>query len=76
MRVVKWERIGDRRVRLLVTPDKAYAITIETIGPDGAWIDISLQVDARLRAAEAERRYKQRLAEQQRRLSVEALADR
>ena len=70
MRIVQWERIGDRRVRLLVTPDKAYAVTIETIGPDGTWIDISLQSDARLRVAEAERRYKQRLEEQRRRLSV------
>lgn len=70
MRVVQWERIGDRRVRLVVAPDKAYAVTIETIGPDDAWIDISLQADARLRAAEAERRYQQRLKEQERRLSL------
>lgn len=76
MRVVQWERIGDRRVRLVVTPDKAYAVTIETLGPDSAWIDISLQADARLRAAEAERRYQQRLSEQRRRLRTAAQADR
>jgi hypothetical protein len=33
MRVVEWERIGDRRVRLVVSPDKSYAVTIEVIGP-------------------------------------------
>ena len=65
MRVVQWERIGDRRVRLVVTPDGAYAVTIETLGPDGAWIDISLLADARLRSAEATRRYAQRVAEQE-----------
>jgi hypothetical protein len=58
MRIVKTERIGDRRVRLVVLPDGASAITIETIGPDGAWVDISLRADARLRAGESERRYK------------------
>jgi hypothetical protein len=63
MRVKYVERIGDRRIRLVVTPDGAYAITIETLGPDGAWVDISLLADARLRAAEAERRYQQRLHE-------------
>jgi hypothetical protein len=70
MRIVQWERIGDRRVRLLVTADKAYMVTIETIGPDEVWVDISLQSDARLRVAEAERRYRQRLEEQRRRISV------
>jgi hypothetical protein len=49
--------------------------SIETLGPDQGWIDISLQADPRLRAAEAQRRYQQRLAEQ-RRLSVSALVDR
>lgn len=67
MRVVQQERIGDRRVRLMITPDKAYAVTIETLGPDQAWIDISLRADIRLRAGEAERRYAQRVAEQRRR---------
>jgi hypothetical protein len=63
MRVVQWERIGDRRVRLVVTPDKAWAVQVETIGPDGAWVDISLIADARLRVGEAERRYQLRLSE-------------
>jgi hypothetical protein len=39
------------------------AITIETIGPDGAWVDISLRADARLRAGESERRYQLRCDE-------------
>lgn len=64
MRVVQFERIGDRRVRLVVTPDGAYAVTIETLGPDDAWVDISLLADARLRAGEAERRYARRVSEQ------------
>lgn len=34
MRVVKWERIGDRRIRLMVTAERAYAVTIETLGPN------------------------------------------
>jgi hypothetical protein len=63
MRVMEVERIGERRVRLVVTPDGAYAITIETLGPDDAWVDISLLADARLRSAEAERRYRQRVRE-------------
>jgi hypothetical protein len=63
MRIVRWERIGDRRIRLVALPEGAYAVTIETIGPDGAWVDISLQADARLRVAEAERRYVRRLEE-------------
>lgn len=66
MRVVAWERIGDRRVRLVVTLDGAYAVTIETIGPEGTWEDISLLADARLRSAEATRRYALRVAEQER----------
>ena len=63
MRVVQWERIGDRRVRLIVAADGAYKVTIETIGPDDAWIDISLLADARLRSAEAVRRYARRVEE-------------
>lgn len=63
MRVVQRERIGDRRVRLVVTPDKAWAVLVETLGPDGAWVDISLLADSRLRAGEAERRYQRRLSE-------------
>jgi hypothetical protein len=64
MRIVQYERIGDRRVRLVVTPDGAYAVTIETLGPDQAWEDISLLADARLRSGEATRRYAQRVQEQ------------
>lgn len=63
MRIVRWERLGDRRIRLVVTADGAYAVTVETLGPEGAWIDISLLADSRLRAAEAERRYTKRLEE-------------
>lgn len=63
MRVVQWERIGDRRIRLVVTADGAYAVTVETLGPENAWVDISLLADSRLRAAEAERRYRKRLEE-------------
>jgi hypothetical protein len=63
MRVVQWERIGDRRVRLIVNTDRAYTVQVETLGPDGAWHDISLISDARLRAGEAERRYQRRLSE-------------
>lgn len=63
MRVVQWERIGDRRVRLVVAADGAYGVQIETLGPDGAWVDISLLADARLRVGEAERRYARRVAE-------------
>ena len=57
MRVVKWERICDRRIRLVISADGAYGVTIETLGPDLVWIDISLLADSRLRSAEAERRY-------------------
>ena len=70
MRVVRWERIGDRRIRLIVTPERAYAVTIETLGPEQAWVDISLQADARLRAAEAERRYAERLGEMRFRMTA------
>jgi hypothetical protein len=63
MRVIKSERIGDRRVRMVVLPDGASAVTIETIGPEGAWVDISLRADARLRAGESERRYRLRCDE-------------
>lgn len=73
MRIIHTERIGDRRVRLLVTPDKAYAVTIETLGPGDAWVDISLLADARLRSAEAERRYRMRVTEL--RASREALVE-
>jgi len=66
MRVVKTTQIGDRRVQLLVTPDGAFAILIEVIGPDQAWHDISMLADARLRAGEAERRYQRRVQEQHR----------
>ena len=65
MRVLQYERIGDRRVRLVVTPDGAHAVTIETLGPEQAWEDISLLADARLRRGESSRRYRQRVAEQQ-----------
>ena len=65
MRVVAWERIGDRRVRLLVTPEGAYAVTIEVLGPDHVWEDISLLAHARLRAGEAMRQYARRLEDQQ-----------
>lgn len=63
MRIMQTERIGDRRIRLIVTADGAYAVTIETLGPEDSWVDISLLADARLRAAEAERRYVHRLDE-------------
>jgi len=64
MRVVAWARIGDRRVRLVVTPDGAYAVTIEVLGPDHVWEDISLRADARLPAGEAMRQYARRLEDQ------------
>jgi hypothetical protein len=63
MRVVQWERIGDRRVRLVVTPDRACAVTIEVLSPEQVWHDISLLAHTRLRAGEAERRYQRRLSE-------------
>lgn len=64
MRVVQWQRIGDRRVHLFITTDNAYMVTIEVLGPDLVWHDISMRADARLRADEAEHRYRQRVAEQ------------
>jgi hypothetical protein len=77
MRVVQWERIGDRRVRLIVNADRAYTVQVETIGPDGSWVDISLLADSRLRAGEAERRYQRRLSEvrmSQARMGLERIA--
>jgi len=49
---------------VLVTPDGAYAVTIEVLGPDHVWEDISLRADARLPAGEAMRQYARRLEDQ------------
>lgn len=68
MRVVQVTQIGERRVRWVITADGASAIVIEVLGPE-MWEDISLRADSRLRSAEAERRYQQRVDEQWRRLA-------
>lgn len=70
MRIIAWERIGDRRVRLVVDADASYLVTIEVLGPDEAWHDISLLADVSLHKTEATRRYTYRVAEQRHRLSL------
>jgi hypothetical protein len=72
MRVLQWERIGDRRVQLVVTADGVYQVTLAVIGPNGVWEDISLRSDARLLVREARARYAQRCAEQRIRFTTQA----
>lgn len=67
MRVVQAAQIGERRVRWVITADGSSAVTIEVLGPE-VWEDISLRADSRLRSAEAERRYQQRVDEQWQRM--------
>jgi hypothetical protein len=57
MRVIDQERIGDRRVRLVVQPNGMHAVTLEVLGPNAAWEDISLPSDQRLLLREARMRY-------------------
>ena len=65
MRVIQTERVGNRRVRLVVQANGAYAVVLEVLGPVGFWEDISLRADQFLLAHEADARYQQRLREQQ-----------
>jgi hypothetical protein len=64
MQELRSEIAGDRRVRLLAQQGDYYAVTIEVRGPAG-WEDISLRADQDLTFEVANRRYRQRVAEQQ-----------
>ena len=64
VRELQQKVIGDRRVRLLVNQTGSYTVTIEVLGPQGAWEDISLEHDANLRQREASAVYRLRCTEQ------------
>ena len=65
MRELHSEMIGERRVRLLVDQTGRCRVTIEVLGPDGAWQDISLRSDADLGLHEASLCYRLRCTEQE-----------
>ena len=65
MRELQRETIGDRRVRLLASPDGRYTVTIEVRGPHGTWEDISLVADRDLALHTASLCYRLRLTEQE-----------
>jgi hypothetical protein len=67
MRMLRTEVVGDRRVSLVEETDQRYTVTIEVRGPQ-QWEDISLRADQNLGFAVANRRYRQRLVEQQARM--------
>jgi hypothetical protein len=67
MRELRSEVVGDRRVRLVATDDRRYAVMIEVWGPHG-WEDISLRADGNLSEHAADQRFRLRLAEQEIRL--------
>jgi hypothetical protein len=69
MRELRSAVLGDRRVRLLVDQHGHYAVTIEVLGPEGAWEDISLLADQLLPRRYAIARFDRRLAEQEARAS-------
>ncbi len=70
MRELQRQIIGDRRVTLHECDDDWYAVTIEVRGPKGSWEDISLRADQALALHAASRRYRQRVAEQQLRATI------
>lgn len=76
MRILQTERIGDRRVRLIVHPNGMHAVTLEVLGPANTWEDISLQADQRLLLREARQRYAAVLEAQHARLNAATLVDR
>ena len=65
MHELRSEVIEDRRVRLLVTPDGQYTVTLEVRGPDHTWEDSSLRSDQDLALHSASLCYRLRLTEQQ-----------
>jgi hypothetical protein len=65
MRELRSEVIGNRRVRLLVNQDGRYTVTIEVLGPEGAWEDISMVADRDLTLHTASLCYRLRRTEQQ-----------
>jgi hypothetical protein len=69
MQQLKCEEIGGRRVRLLEKDNERFAVVIEVYG-DATWHDISFWSDARLAFDIATRRYRERVVEQQARLSA------
>ena len=64
MRELCSEVIGDRRVRLLVSQEGRYTVTIEVMGPQGAWVDISMVDDRDLDLHTTSLCYRLRLTEQ------------
>jgi hypothetical protein len=70
MRVIDQERIGDRRVRLVVQSNGMHAVTLEVLGPNAAWEDISLPSDQRLLLREARARYAGLVGAQRARVSA------
>src|SRR5262245_39790111 len=63
MQRLRQEVGGERRVSL-IEYDGWFAVRIEVLGPEG-WSDISLGVDRNLAFEVANRRYRQRIGEQQ-----------
>lgn len=76
MDILDEQQIGDRRVRLVAMKRSGHAVTIEVLGPNNTWVDISYLADRGLRRKAAPVRYALRLAEQERRLRTAARADR
>ena len=64
MRELRSDVVSNRRVRLLAGQGGRYTVTIEAIGPDGAWEDISLVADRDLDLHTASLCYRLRLTEQ------------
>ncbi len=65
MRELHSKVIGERRVRLLVNQAGRFRVTIEVLGPEGAWQDISLRSDSDLGLHEASLCYRLRCTEQE-----------
>ncbi len=68
MDILDEQQLGDRRVRLVAFKRSGCAVVIEVLGPNNTWVDISYLADRSLRRRAAPSRYKQCLAEQERRL--------
>ena len=64
MRELRREEIGDRRVRLLVSQDGRYTVTIEVRGPQQTWEDSSMIADRDLVLHTASLCYRLRVTEQ------------
>jgi hypothetical protein len=65
MCTLRREVVGDRRVSLVEDANRRYTVTIEVCVHTDAWEDISLRADQNLAFDAANRRYRQRLVEQQ-----------